>query len=102
MSIHLNNTRDWSTFEGVKIFKIHGDLEHTPMILTQQDYLDYEKDHPAAFHLLQSLFYTRTILFIGCSLADQILDVRILGFYQILPEVNLDIMHYFKNQRSRI
>ena len=40
------------------------------IVLTEQDYHEYETKYPAAFNLLKTIFYTRPILFIGCSLKD--------------------------------
>ena len=67
--IHLNNLKDWSHSNKLKIFKIHGDLGNE-MVLTQKNYQNYEVKHSGAFHLLQTLILTRPILFVGCSLTD--------------------------------
>lgn len=59
----------WEFCSGLKIFKLHGDLGRG-IIITEQDYQEYEALYPGALHILRTIFYTRPILFIGCSLSD--------------------------------
>ena len=67
--IHPDNLQRWNDANGIKIFKMHGDIENN-MILTQKDYQEYTHNHPGSYHLLQNLLFTKYMLFIGCSLTD--------------------------------
>ncbi|OZD61057.1 hypothetical protein CH263_19475 [Rhodococcus sp. 06-1059B-a] len=59
------------------ILKLHGSVkqpEHT--VLTRSDYFRAKAENPRFFSLVQSLFATNTLLFIGYSLSDP--DIQLL------------------------
>ncbi|MGE2835805.1 SIR2 family NAD-dependent protein deacylase [Mycobacterium sp. SMC-4] len=59
------------------ILKLHGSVkspEHT--VLTRSEYFKARADNPRFFTLIQSLFATNTLLFIGYSLSDP--DIQLL------------------------
>ena len=62
---------EWHSYKGLKIFKIHGSFETQKVIITENDYQNYETEHPITFKILETLFHTRPMLFIGCSLTDE-------------------------------
>lgn len=59
------------------ILKLHGSVRHPEMtVLTRSDYFKARTRNPRFFGLVQSLFATNTLLFIGYSLSDP--DVQLL------------------------
>jgi hypothetical protein len=75
------------------IIKAHGCVsDPSKMILTKSQYFKARKEHPNFYKILDALFLTHTILFIGYSLNDP--DIQL-----ILENVNItapsDHPHYF-------
>ena len=60
---------DWYSFKGLRIFKIHGSFDDD-ITLTEEDYQGYEINNPMTFNIIQTIFHTRPILYLGCSLKD--------------------------------
>ena len=54
----------------VQIIKMHGTVDDSDMVLTASDYDTYAERRPLIYQFVASLFSTRTILFLGCSLTD--------------------------------
>lgn len=52
------------------IIKMHGDFESHRIVLTENDYLDYEKNYPLIHSFIISLFATKLVLFVGFSFND--------------------------------
>jgi tetratricopeptide (TPR) repeat protein len=53
------------------VIKMHGDLVlGDTIVLTREDYLNYDSNRPAIVSLLESLFLTRTFFFYGFGLSD--------------------------------
>jgi hypothetical protein len=77
------------------ILKLHGSVKHPEQtVLTRSEYFKAKPNNPRFFSLLQSLFATNTLLFIGCSLSDP--DIQLLlensnfgdelfGHYAVVP-----------------
>lgn len=59
------------------ILKAHGCVkEPEKMVLTRSQYFKIKSKHPDFYQLLDGLFLTHTILFIGCSLTDP--DIQLI------------------------
>lgn len=54
------------------LLKLHGDLEdpRNPVVLTREDYLRFDSDRAPLASMVQSRLFTRHMLFVGYSLAD--------------------------------
>jgi hypothetical protein len=71
----------------ILLIKAHGSIAHPDqMIFTKEEYLRAKKEHPSFYKILQSLFLTNTVLFLGCSLTDPDIllileELRELGKY---------------------
>lgn len=67
------------------IIKAHGCVkEPERLVLTRSQYFNTKSQHQNFYHLLDGLFLTHTILFIGCSLTDP--DIQL-----ILENTNISI-----------
>lgn len=71
------------------IYKMHGDVDHVAdVVLTKDDYVKYEKEHPFFRSVLQGDLISKTFLFIGFSFEDPNLDV-IMGQIKLLLNDNV-------------
>lgn len=53
------------------IIKAHGCIsDPTKLVLTKSSYFEARRDYPQFYAILDSLFLTSTLLFVGCSLSD--------------------------------
>lgn len=52
------------------LVKIHGDLDGTDFVLKEDDYLNYNTNHPLIEAFIKSVFASKTVLFIGYSYND--------------------------------
>lgn len=57
------------------VIKMHGDFETDNIVLTEQDYNDYERNFPLVRAFVLSLFASKTVLFVGFSFTDRNLDI---------------------------
>ena len=68
------NLSQISTFDKVNIFKINGDYSDPKnMVLTQNDYENYELNHSLFLTFLKKELVSNSFLFIGYSFSDQII-----------------------------
>ncbi|HSJ55532.1 MAG TPA: SIR2 family protein, partial [Anaerolineae bacterium] len=98
------------------LVKMHGCVSRPhSMIVTREDYDDYEIDHPATITYLQSLLSTRTFLFVGFSLRDPNFRAiyrivqQVLGSFRryayaimLQSSVNEYVLQYWRRQRLLI
>ncbi|PRY37040.1 SIR2-like protein [Spirosoma oryzae] len=52
------------------LVKIHGDLDEDDFVLKEDDYIDYEFNHPLFEAFIKSIFSTKVVLFVGYSFSD--------------------------------
>lgn len=52
------------------LVKMHGDLEESNIVLTEEDYLNYSSNFPLIESFIKGLFATKVILFVGYSFSD--------------------------------
>ena len=65
------------------VMKAHGCVSHAQdIVLSRSSYYMAKRDHPRFYAILDALFLTNTILFLGCSLTDP--DIQL-----VLENVNL-------------
>lgn len=74
------------------IVKMHGDLNHHNIILTENDYYDYSRKFPLIRSFVLSLFTTKVILFIGFSFNDPNLKFILR---EIRSELGKDMQHVY-------
>ncbi|HZU85447.1 MAG TPA: SIR2 family protein [Polyangiaceae bacterium] len=74
---HVHVIRDdheiglWNEAEEVQVLKLHGDIDSArSLVLTEQDYFRFMREHPAFKRKLVDLFCHRTVLFLGFSMRD--------------------------------
>lgn len=68
------NLSQISTYDKINIYKINGDYSNpNKMVLTQNDYENYERDHSLFLTFLKKELVSNTFLFIGYSFTDQII-----------------------------
>jgi SIR2-like domain len=73
------------------ILKLHGSVKHPEQtVLTRSEYFQAKSDNPRFFALVQSLFATYTLVFIGYSLSDP--DIQLL-----LETSNVGGSHSFRH-----
>ena len=78
--------------QDVMIMKIHGSIESAKkLVITEDDYVDSLSRETLIKHALRFIMATKTILFIGYSLADY--DIRVL-LKQIAPQKSERASHY--------
>ena len=71
------------------VYKMHGDVEHAAdAVLTKDDYVQYDRNHPFFRSVLQGDLISKTFLFIGFSFEDPNLD-SILGQIRLLLDENI-------------
>lgn len=71
------------------VYKMHGDVDHAAdAVLTKDDYVQYDRNHPFFRSVLQGDLISKTFLFIGFSFEDPNLD-SILGQIRLLLDENI-------------
>ena len=71
------------------VYKMHGDVEHAAdAVLTKDDYVQYDRNHPFFRSVLQGDLISKTFVFIGFSFEDPNLD-SILGQIRLLLDENI-------------
>ena len=71
------------------VYKMHGDVDHpADAVLTKDDYVKYDMNHPFFRSVLQGDLISKTFLFIGFSFEDPNLDF-VLGQIRLLMDENL-------------
>lgn len=71
------------------VYKMHGDVEHSAdAVLTKDDYVQYDRNHPFFRSVLQGDLISKTFVFIGFSFEDPNLD-SILGQIRLLLDENI-------------
>lgn len=96
------------------LIKMHGDLEEGNIVLTEDDYLNYQSNFPLTETYIKSLFASKLILFIGFSFNDYNLKVitnkvmNLLGndfqpmYFLNIGETDLLRRDYYKKRGVRI
>ncbi len=78
------------------LLKLHGDATNgSHVVLRRQDYLRFEGDRTALAGVVQSLLFTRHLLFVGFSLVDD-------NFIRIADQVTRVVDHYTGAQRRQL
>lgn len=71
------------------VYKMHGDVDHAAdAVLTKDDYIQYDRNHPFFRSVLQGDLISKTFLFVGFSFEDPNLD-SILGQIKLLLDENI-------------
>ncbi len=71
------------------VYKMHGDVDFAAdVVLTQDDYVQYDRNHPFFRSVLQGDLISKTFLFIGFSFEDPNLD-SIIGQIKLLLDENI-------------
>lgn len=71
------------------VYKMHGDVDHAAdAVLTKDDYVQYDRNHPFFRSVLQGDLISKTFLFIGFSFEDPNLN-SILGQIRLLLNENI-------------
>ena len=92
---HIDNIRSTVRL----VIKAHGCVtDPTKVVLSRSSYYAARRDHPGFYELLDAVFLTNTLLFIGCSLTDP--DIQL-----ILENGNISVPsahpHYALVEKSR-
>lgn len=83
------------------LYKMHGDADHpADAVLTNDDYMRYEKNYPFFRSVLQGDLISKTFLFIGFSFEDPNLD-SVLRQIRMLMDDNLRNHYCFMKSVSR-
>lgn len=53
------------------LLKLHGDSDHSDVVITRADYLHLNRHGGALFGIVQAMLVTRHLLFVGYSLSDE-------------------------------
>lgn len=83
------------------VYKMHGDVEHAAdAVLTKDDYVKYDREHPFFRSVLQGDLISKTFLFIGFSFEDPNLDA-ILSQIKLLLDENIRNHYCFMKRVNR-
>lgn len=83
------------------VYKMHGDLDFAAdAVLTQDDYVQYDRNHPFFRSVLQGDLISKTFLFIGFSFEDPNLD-SIIGQIKLLLDENIRNHYCFMKRVAR-
>jgi hypothetical protein len=94
-TFHIDNIRSTVRL----VIKAHGCVsDPTKVVLSRSSYYSARRDHPGFYQLLDAIFLTHTLLFIGCSLTDP--DIQL-----VLENANISVPsshpHYALVEKSR-
>ena len=81
------------------LIKMHGDLEKGNIVLTEDDYINYENNFPLISSFVKSLFSSKLILFVGFSFNDYNLKI-ILSKVKNLLQKDFQIMYLIQVHNS--
>ena len=83
------------------VYKMHGDVDHAAdAVLTKDDYVQYDRNHPFFRSVLQRDLISKTFVFIGFSFEDPNLD-SILGQIRLLLDENIRNHYCFMKRVAR-
>lgn len=83
------------------VYKMHGDVDFAAdAVLTQDDYVQYDRNHPFFRSVLQGDLISKTFLFIGFSFEDPNLD-SIIGQIKLLLDENIRNHYCFMKRVAR-
>lgn len=83
------------------VYKMHGDVEHAAdAVLTKDDYVKYDREHPFFRSVLQGDLISKTFLFVGFSFEDPNLDA-ILSQIKLLLDENIRNHYCFMKTVTR-
>ena len=83
------------------VYKMHGDVDHpADVVLTKDDYVKYDMNHPFFRSVLQGDLISKTFLFVGFSFEDPNLDF-VLGQIRLLMDENLRDHYCFMRKMTR-
>ena len=83
------------------VYKMHGDVDHAAdAVLTKDDYVQYDRNHPFFRSVLQGDLISKTFVFIGFSFEDPNLD-SILGQIRLLLDENIRNHYCFMKRVAR-
>jgi hypothetical protein len=81
------------------IIKTHGSIDDTEhMVFTQKDYYDARSNFPQFYKLLEALFLTNTVVFIGYSLNDP--DINLI-LENVSNSTNSGCPHYVVTSKAQ-
>lgn len=87
------------------LIKMHGDLDEGNIVLTEDDYINYDSKFPLTGAFIKSLFASKTILFVGFSFNDYNLKIilskvkSLLGEdFQMMYLLQTDSSHYIQKE----
>lgn len=83
------------------VYKMHGDVNHAAnAVLTKDDYVQYDRNHPFFRSVLQGDLISKTFVFIGFGFEDPNLD-SILGQIRLLLDDNIRNHYCFMKRAAR-
>lgn len=83
------------------VYKMHGDVDHaSDAVLTKDDYVQYDRNHPFFRSVLQGDLISKTFVFIGFSFEDPNLD-SILGQIRLLLDENIRDHYCFMKRTAK-
>ena len=68
------------------LIKMHGDLDRGNIVLTENDYYNYEKNFPLIRSFVLSLFASKLVLFVGFSFSDLNLKMILNNLHFVLHD----------------
>lgn len=81
-----------------KIIKIHGDFNHSNIVFTENDYLNYEDNFPLIAAYIKAILSTHVVLFLGYSFNDP--DLKQILNWINKKSVNLPAKYFINYQRN--
>ncbi|MBX3240446.1 MAG: SIR2 family protein [Chitinophagaceae bacterium] len=66
------------------LVKMHGDLDEGNLVIKEDDYLEYAKEHPLIESFIKGIFATKVVLFVGYSFSDLDLKILLQGVRNVL------------------
>lgn len=68
------------------LIKMHGDFDKNNIVLTEEDYYNYEKNFPLIRSFVLSLFASKLVVFIGFSFSDLNLKMILNDLHSVLHD----------------
>ena len=68
------------------LIKMHGDFDKNNIVLTEEDYYNYEKNFPLIRSFILSLFASKLVVFIGFSFSDLNLKMILNDLHSVLHD----------------